>query len=275
MESVPHGARPASVLHLPASLAERARGGEIELRPFGTEPGDLDLELDRGERARRVTELLRRCAYSREGAVLDDDLLWSLPVGMRLHALVVLCQLAGWKKIIWSVRCPAAGCGEPIDLALPLDELARTAQAREGRDTVEVPWSGERVALRLPTGEDLRRWAALPPSDDEMLAALGDLPGESGELPPELAETAEAALAEADPLVDVQVQSACPGCGAALDLPVDLEGEALALLRQAQEDLFRQVRILAGAFHWSEREILELPARRRRRYLEMLAREEA
>ena len=53
-------------------------------------------------------------------------------------------------------------------------------------------------------------------------------------------------------------------------MPVDVEEEALALLARAQEAFFRQVGVLASAFHWSEREILRLPEWRRRRYLALV-----
>lgn len=253
-----------------------AMATSLHVRPFGRRTRDLDVEFVAG-RAAVVTEVLRCCTQGDAGAGgdVERDVLWQLPVRARLHALVLVCLLTGWRELAWTVTCPAPGCGERAELALMLDQLSEAAHASAAREPGEVAWQGESFRPALPTGADLRRWSAEAPSDAELLAALGGPRIPDGEVPTALLESVEAALADADPLVDVRVQATCPGCGGPLDAPVDVEGGALALLHTTQEELVESVVQLAGAFGWSERAILELAPRRRRRYLTLLARTEA
>ena len=130
-----------------------------------------------------------------------------------------------------------------------------------------MEWGVTTYRPRRPTGDDLRRWRDRPPSDAEIAAALG---GPADEAPAELLAAIEASLDAADPLVDAAIRSQCPACEAPVELPVDLEGELLAHARRDQDELLDDVAVLAGAFHWSEHDILALPPRRRRRYLAMV-----
>jgi hypothetical protein len=242
---------------------DRADSGEASpLRAFGRRSEDLDVDFG-AARAETVTEIVVRCTRAP-----DSDAVWALPVRDRLHALVAVCLVTGWRSLTAALACP--GCAELVELELPLDRLAKTADDGAAREPVEVGWRGERFRPRLPTGADLRRWSAAPPGDADLLAALGGPHLVDEEVPTELLERVQTALAEADPLVDVRVDGRCPGCGAALGAAVDVEQKTVELLRCTQDELVASVAFLARAFGWSEREIVELPPSRRERYLELL-----
>jgi hypothetical protein len=87
------------------------------------------------------------------------------------------------------------------------------------------------------------------------------------------AEEAEVAarLAELDPQADLEIDMRCSVCGEELRLPFDPAGFLLRELAVEAEALYREVHALALYYHWSERDILELPVSRRRFYLELLA----
>jgi hypothetical protein len=225
----------------------------LELRAFGADAADLDVDFSAAGRAGVVTAVLARCAPLAEADA------WALPVGVRLHALVELCHAAGWRELNRVLVCPAPDCDEEVEIELALAALA--GAVREAG----VPGPVEGFRPRRPTGDDLRRWHDRPPTDAQMVAELGG----PDDAPPELVAAVEAALAEAEPLIDVRVSSACPRCGAPLEVAFDVEQEAVSMLRRAQDDLLRDVGTLARAFHWSEAEIVALPAHRRRRYLAM------
>jgi hypothetical protein len=246
---------------------------ELSLRPFGAAPRDVEVDLFAGDRPRVVTELLRRCAVDAGGGEVPEGLLWGLPVGRRTEALAALCALSGAASLDRTLSCPAPECGEAVSLALPLEALIGAGR-EVGGDGVVVEHEGRALRLRLPTGDDLRCWAEAPPTDAGMLAALAQAPLAPDEVSPALVAAAEEALAAADPLVDVRITTVCPACRREIELPLDLEAEALAVLDRAQQGLLAEVARLAGAFHWSEREVLELPAWRRRRYLDLLGEEE-
>jgi hypothetical protein len=237
----------------------------LALRPFGVQPGDLDVEFDAGDRAEVATAVLAGCALAPDGAPLGADRARALAVGTRLAALVGVIRLSGRRELSRVFRCD--DCEEEFEVELPLAALASAQQAAEADAPAAVEWGSTTYWPRRPTGDDLRHWRGLPPSDAEIAGALG---GPDDEAPAELLAAIETSLDAADPLVDATVRSACPECGGAVELPVDLEGELLALARLDQDELLEDVAALAGAFHWSEHDILALPPRRRRRYLAMV-----
>ncbi|HET8758049.1 MAG TPA: hypothetical protein VFM58_18650 [Solirubrobacteraceae bacterium] len=233
------------------------------VRAFGAQPGDLDVDFDSDDRATVATEVIARCAaIGHEGA-------WALPVGTRLALLVAVAQLCGRHALRWTLPCAADDCDEEIEVELPLATLAAAARAGEATEPATVGWGGHRFRPRRPTGEDLRRWHAQPPSDAEIVAAVGG-PELAGDAPPELVAAVEAALDAVDPLVDTSLRSTCPACGRPLALQLDIEAALLADARARQDRLLEDVAALAAAFHWSEPEILALPPRRRRRYLALV-----
>ena len=242
----------------------------IELRAFGVDAADLDIDFGAANRAGVVTDVLARCALADGGPLAPADA-WALPVGTRLHALVAVCRSSGWSELSRVLDCPAESCDEEIEVELPLAALAGAAREAEASDPAMVTWAGGSFRPRRPTGDDLRRWRDEPPSDEEILAALGG----PAEATSELVAATEEALADAEPLVDLRVASVCPRCGEPLDVAIDVEHQAVALLRRAQDELLRDVGTLARAFHWSEHEIAALPPHRRRRYLAMAERAEA
>ena len=75
------------------------------------------------------------------------------------------------------------------------------------------------------------------------------------------------ALAEADPLTWLCIDTNCPFCEQSLQVDIDLELLLIEGLRSQQRRLIEQVHLLALNYHWSETEIVELPAWRRERYL--------
>lgn len=238
----------------------------LAVRPFGVQPGDLDVEFDAGDRAEVATCVLAGCALAPDGAPLGNERARALAIGARLGALVSVCRLSGRRELSWVFGC--TGCGEELEAELALDALARAQEAAEAAAPAAVEWGGTTYRPRRPTGDDLRRWRDRPASDAEIVAVLGGPP--AGEGSAALLSAIEASLDAADPLVDAAVLSECPACGEAVELPVDLEGELLALARRDQNELLEDVAALAGAFHWSEHDILALPPRRRRRYLAMV-----
>jgi hypothetical protein len=244
---------------------------DIAARAFGADPADIEVDFGATDRAAVVTAIIERCARGDDGAPLGSEQAWALPVGDRLRGLVGICRLSGHHMLEWSLACPATGCGEQVEIELPLAALTASAREGTGEAPAEVSWEGETFRPRRPTGRDLRGWRERSPSDAEILAALGG-PRVADSAPPELVAAVEEALAAVDPLVDVRVRSECPACGEDLDVTVDVEGEMVALGRRWQDELLLSVAALARALGWSEREILALPPWRRRRYLAMVER---
>lgn len=232
----------------------------VPLRAFG-QSGDLDLDLGQPDRPALVTALLARCSED-----ADPAFWWSQPVCVRTMALLRIADTGG--SIGFTARCASEACGVAFEFLLPMDRLEACADPAPLRVALGA---GRTLAVRRPTGSDLRAWRALQadPGPDPVHAMLAGLvtdgvfgPGDSGAL-------AEA-LAAGDPLVAFEVDAECPDCGARQPVAIDLESHALARLARRQRALLREVHTLALHYGWSEGESLALPAVRRAGYLAMI-----
>jgi hypothetical protein len=138
---------------------------------------------------------------------------------------------------------------------------------------------GERqLELRRPTGLDQLLWAEhgsrTPETVRELIVRtlVVDAANELGQepIPDEVADAIGEALQRFDPLVSLPIDVTCPTCGHTREHEVDVQDEALRRLRVMQATLTRQIHRLARHYHWSEHDIVSMPATRRARYLSLL-----
>ena len=112
-----------------------------------------------------------------------------------------------------------------------------------------------------------RRDAAEVESASDALAARRVLAARVAPKADADSEDLDVALEALDPAADVGLVLACPACGAqeirAFDVPSFVWREFEILIPR----ILRDVADLARAFHWSERDILDLPPWRRSFYL--------
>jgi hypothetical protein len=147
---------------------------------------------------------------------------------------------------------------------------------------VEVDTEEGRIVLRPPTGlddeacdaagGDRRQRSALLWS--RLVLAVGDGgpvdPGAWQALHPATRQAAAAALAELDSLLDLTFVSACPACGAWIEVELDPFELLARELGTGSDRLLAEVHCLAFHYGWTEDAILDLPRTRRWRYLELL-----
>jgi hypothetical protein len=167
--------------------------------------------------------------------------------------------------------CPA--CGERLEYELDGFQLAGPAEPAallEAPTELALALDGRVLTLRRPSESDLaesgdpaplmRRCLLDPPADADTLCA-----------DPAWQAAFGAALADELPLADPQIGLQCPACGAGWEESFDAGRFLRADLEAAAARLLDEVHQLALAYHWSERDILALPAARRREYLQRLA----
>jgi hypothetical protein len=247
--------------------------------PFATRLAHLDLDLGAQERPALVSSLLQTSLETSEGEALDWQQVHATDIARRLQWLLTLCRCSGIDKIELQAPCPS--CGTDMSLELDLAQLARPQPSPEF-DCEPEP--GVRLRLRVPTGRDQSCWAAAGRADpgqlladlvvslekEETATAVGDF-ARQAPLPDRWLPTIEEALEAADPLTAMSIQTSCPACHHALELPVDLEQSLLHRLMAEQARVLSDIHRLASTYHWSEQQILALSPARRRFYLDRIA----
>ena len=152
------------------------------------------------------------------------------------------------------------------------------------RESAEMPIAtvhagGIDVEFRIPNGSDVVAIEAagkIATARAMLLArcvtqATRDgKPVASNELPPAVVEAVTARMAELDPQADVAVDVDCPWCNHGWREPFDIVTFFWNELSVRARRIFGDVHLLASAYGWSEREILQLTPARRAAYLEML-----
>ncbi|MBP2477016.1 hypothetical protein JOF53_005888 [Crossiella equi] len=200
----------------------------------------------------------------------DADLL-SVPVGDRDRALFALRRELFGEALCGRLTCP--DCGEELEFDFAASAVA-TSVARDPEPVRHGRWL---VRWRPPTPADLLHAArAGRDARRELLrrCVLGaERDGEAvppDRLPPEVqAEVAEAA-AEADPAAEVLLSVPCVGCGGRVRALLDIGAYLWAELDSWARGLLTEVHVLAGAYGWTEPEVLALSPTRRRHYLELV-----
>lgn len=233
----------------------------LSVRPFG-QVADLDLDFSDQDRPELVTRLLAQCDERR-----DPEFWWAQPVSARTSALLrLVAETEQVDAFSFTARCTQASCGETFEFELPLHALVAGA---DDAGPIRVLLDGQRsVTLRRPTGGDLRQWrAARPASRAEAVRMMLDTLLLDGQVHPQDEARLAESITAADPLVAFAVSCNCPACGAANEVPVDLDATALARLGAHQHALLREVHCLASHYGWSESEVLAMPPARRAQYL--------
>lgn len=188
----------------------------------------------------------------------DADDVAQLPLGRRDERLLALHAAVAGSAIEATASCPC--CGESAEFSLDVDELlARATEA------VSAP-----EGLRSPNSRDLEAASDALYADAAERVLLERCVG-VGELTDGARRAVAAAMAEADPLAEVLVDVACPGCDEMFVAELDVSAFVWAEVRAAALALLRDVDVLARAYGWTEAEVLALGEGRRQAYLELVS----
>jgi len=190
--------------------------------------------------------------------------------------LELRCGLLG-ESMLAAATCP--GCAEPVELPVQASDLL-ALESKIVDEPGPLTRNGWMVRWRPPTPGDLATAADQPGAAAAesfllrrcVLEARGPhAAGTTGDLlPDDIRAELAAAITEADPLAEVLVAVTCPGCDLGFQVELDVASfvwrEVDALARSALLD----VAALAGAFGWSEGEVLSLSDSRRASYLRIV-----
>jgi hypothetical protein len=232
--------------------------------------------------------------------MIDPELVRGLLVGDREYLLVRLRQIEFGSEVNTVWHCDNTNCRRPMDIAFSIADMVierKTVPTRffthrlSAIDFDSAPGEGGNcdnceVEFRLPTGADQEALAAVfqvapDAAVDHLLARCVRRIGEGG-------ETGEASIAQltADarqeiggvmgqlaPQIAIELDLTCPECQTSFVANFDFTAFFLAEMKGNLYWLEREVHLLARYYHWSEREILSLPRKKRRRYIQLLQEE--
>jgi len=210
------------------------------------------------------------------------EALAALSIGRRDRELLRLRQTLWGPRMAAIAACPA--CRERLELTLDIRELLSSADPASAVDPAEV---GEicltledcSVAFRLPTTEDVlaaegeeSAGAARSLILDRCLlsAQRGGAAVRATQLPAPVVESIAEAMAQADPLADIQLKIDCPSCRHRWRAAFDIVSFLWTELEAWAGRTLAEVHTLATAYGWREADILALSATRRQFYLEMV-----
>jgi hypothetical protein len=248
---------------------------------------------EKSHTASRVTAILSKCirrigSRSETGEV-GVPLARGLLTGDRDYLMLKLREKTLGTKVACVLRCPDQACGQPMDLIFDTSafEFARAPVTRaffEARFTSGA--EGVDVEFRLPTGDDQEALAELFTSDQSAAAnellvrclrRVGSLSPVDPSVVASLSEKARSQLEDEmgrlAPRVEIELESQCPECKRAFETPFDLTSYFFDELKTTTGVLEREVHFLAWHYHWSERDILSMTRKKRRRYVALLQKE--
>ncbi|MGW0520989.1 hypothetical protein [Crossiella sp. NPDC003009] len=201
--------------------------------------------------------------------------LLGVPVGQRDRELFGLRRELFGDRLTGRLSCP--DCAEELEF----DFAAGAVLAIDPADgPVWVEHGGYRVRLRPPTPADvLAAGQAGRNARGELLrrivltATHNGKPVGAEELPPPVLAAVASAAAELDPAAEVLLDVPCVACGGRARALLDIAGYLWAELDSWARGLLLEVHALAGAYGWTEPEVLALSPARRRHYLELVGHE--
>jgi hypothetical protein len=254
---------------VPVGAALPVSGSPLALRaPTGAD--ERVVLAGEGGAVRTALELATRLATDPSGRPLD----WPALAAVDLAAAAMLIRRS-WlgDTIRTDTLCPTPGCGEAIDVRFGVLSYLEHHRPRRYRGCVEAEpgWfalGDSTVRFRIPTIGDL-----LEADGADAARSLTARCVHPAQPPGGMARRIDRALSALAPRLDGEVGGSCPACGQSVALRFDPLSYVLAELRDAASGLYADVHELARAYHWSEREILELTREHRHAYVAMVREE--
>jgi len=269
-----------------------------ELVPLSGREEELLANSHAPSSAALVTSILSRCVR-RLGTIspVPEDVARGLLVADRQYLLLRLREVTFGSQVRSSIVCPWPDCRQRIDVSFPLDAIPVRESTDHGPiytlmlspEAAMVDAQGEHhreVAFRLPTGADQEALSAMVLDNaaqaltlllQRCIQRIGPFEEPGAELVGRLSPLArmeiEQHMEAVAPQLDLTMESTCPECNREYVEAFDLQEFFFGELRINHDVLYREIHYLAYHYHWSEREIVELPREKRRKYIEVLAEE--
>jgi hypothetical protein len=214
----------------------------------------------------RALTVLARCSGE------PREKLAALGIGERDARLFAIHEYLFGSRIDAFAECPQ--CAERLEYSIAAAELFRQARPAAEPAELMLAFGDALLRLRLPDSTDLAAiGVCADPAQARRLLAQRCVADASRGGTPELSDAAideiSTRLAAADQRADLLIDLICPSCAHPWQVALDIERFLWAKMNSLAKRLLYEVHVLAGAYGWSEHDILSLSAARRALYLEM------
>ena len=200
-------------------------------------------------------------------------------VGQRDCGLLGLHEALFGTELITTTRCPR--CAERLESTFRASDVRVRAPAAPAAPAPrQLHAQDYAIDYRLPTSEDLLELIAgglgTEAASRELLrrciirAQRGGRAVDPVTLPPPIVAQLGDLMAAEDPEAEIRIRLACPSCGHDWRVSFDIVTYLWSELEEWAHQLLVDIHTLAGAYGWSERQILALSPARRQLYVDMV-----
>ena len=223
------------------------------------ETGAVDIDVAVG--------LLSRLMTGADGTAVDGTALAMTDIDV---LLLLLRQRVLGDAVRAEVVCGGPACGALVDIEFSIESYLHHHRPRTLANVSHIGdgWfrlDGADVEFRLPcVADQLAVVAERRPAQALLRRCLR--PADAAAV---VRRRVEAAMAGIAPNLASTLEGVCPECGGAVTAYFDPLYYTLRELRDQAAFVYEEVCAIAGLTHWSEAEILALPAVRRARYAEL------
>jgi hypothetical protein len=223
--------------------------------------------------AQQVTRILSCSLEHVANRAADADLVRCLSSGDRQYLILQLEALIEPAPQWYTAPCQH--CEELIQFQLEPGSLP-VKPAGDSFPEVTIHLSMGDVVLRTPNGRDEENLAtclkneqsAVPYLLSQLISPVDEQALDSNALNTADLALIDHSLEQMAPQTADTVSVSCPYCNHHQQIKVD----SYAWITRKTQSLDEEVHSLASNYHWSERDILELPRTRRKRYLQLIER---
>jgi hypothetical protein len=186
----------------------------------------------------------------------------------RLFAAIYLKYFG--EQVEGTVSC--RDCREPFQVSFSLRNLLANLEAPAGRDVVGPDEDGTYTLsdgrrFRLPTVSDQQSVLGL--QTDAAAGALLERCLVAGD-PTDNPHLLQQAMDGVGPVLDLDLDVACPGCGVSESVRFDMQAHLLRLLAHERRFLVREIHLIAVTYGWGYGEILNLTREDRRAFVALI-----
>jgi len=223
----------------------------------------------------RVLFLLERIVrFHGLGGINTGEALKEISIGDRVALLLHTRRMIFGENMPCSITC--GNCDKKMSVELKVSDLLHK-QLPDQKDTYELEVGGHLMKIKPINAfnqDDALAENVVTPNSVEQKLARSCITDSIPELPSILSKDVidglGSKLEEIDPLSDIILEVSCPECGHVFQALFPAEEFIFTEFTRRCTLLEREIHWLAFNYCWSEKEILGMPVKRRKKYIELI-----